>query len=63
MAIDNAFDLLSTIEIAAWGPTLNKHHCAVLAALGVNGILGACFATGLFRESNPHIPNGQYLNE
>ena len=43
--------------------TLNKHHCAVLAALGVNGILGACFATGLFRESNLHIPNDQYLNE
>ena len=56
MAIDGAFDLLSTIEIAAWGPTLNKHHCAVLAALGVNGILGARFATGLCRESNLTSP-------
>ena len=63
MAIDNAFDLLSTIEIAAWGPTLNKHHCAVLAALGVNGILGARFATGLFDQSNLHILHDQYLNE
>jgi hypothetical protein len=63
LAIDDAFVLLSTIEIAAWGPTLNKHHGAVLATLGVNGILGACFATGLLRESNLHIPNDQYLNE
>jgi hypothetical protein len=45
------------------GPTLNKHHCAVPAALGVNGILGARFATGLFRESNLRIPDDQYLNE
>lgn len=48
---------------ALWGPTLNKHHSAVLAALGVNGILGAHFATGLFRESSLHIPDDQYLNQ
>ncbi len=59
LAIDDASDVLSKIEIAAWGPTLNKHHCAVLAAPGVNGILGARFATGLFRESNRHIPDDQ----
>jgi hypothetical protein len=41
LAIDDASCVLSKIEIAAWGPTLNKHHCAVLAAPGVNGILGA----------------------
>jgi hypothetical protein len=35
----------------------------VLAALGVNGVLGARFATGLFREPNLHIPDEQYLNE
>jgi len=35
----------------------------VLAALGVNGILGARFATGLFHQSNLHIPHDQYLNE
>jgi hypothetical protein len=34
-----------------------------LAALGVNGILGARFATGLFREPALHIPDDQYLNE
>jgi hypothetical protein len=36
---------------AVWEPTLTKQHCAVLAALGGNGILGARFATGLFCES------------
>jgi hypothetical protein len=39
LAIDDASYVLSKIEIAAWGPTLNKHHCAVLAAPGVNSIL------------------------
>jgi hypothetical protein len=63
LAIDDASYVLSKIEIAAWGPTLNQQHCAVLAALGVNGILGARFATALFRESNPHISDDQYLNE
>jgi len=63
LAIDDASYVLSKIEIATWGPTLNKHHCAVLAAPGVNGILAARIATGLFRESNLHIPNDQYLNE
>jgi hypothetical protein len=41
LAIDDASYVSSKIEIAAWGPTLNKHHGAVLAAPGVNGILGA----------------------
>jgi hypothetical protein len=63
LAIGDAAYVFSKIEIAAWGPTLNKHHCAVLAAPGVNGILGACFATGLFRESNLHISDDRYLNE
>jgi AcrR family transcriptional regulator len=49
--------------IAAWGPTLTKQHRAVLAALGVNGILGARFATGLFRKPHLDIPDDQYLNE
>ena len=30
---------------------------------GVSGILGARFATGLFRESNLRIRGDQYLNE
>jgi hypothetical protein len=58
-AIDDASYVLSKIEIAAWGLTPNKHRCAVLAALGINGILGARFATGLFRESSLHIPDDQ----
>jgi hypothetical protein len=49
--------------IAAWAPTLKKQHRAVLAALGVNCLLGARFATGLFRESSPRIPDDRYLNE
>ena len=56
MAIDDASYVISKIEIAEWGPTLNQHHCAVLAPLGVNGILGARFATGLCRESNLTSP-------
>ena len=47
LAIDDASYVLSKIEIAAWGPTLNKHHCAVLAAPGVNGILAARIETPL----------------
>jgi hypothetical protein len=35
----------------------------VLAALRVNGILGARFATGLVGEPDLNIPDGQYLNE
>ena len=35
----------------------------MLAALGVNGILGERLATGLFRVSNLHIPDDQYRNE
>jgi hypothetical protein len=49
--------------IAGWGPTLKKKHCAALAALGVDGILGARFATGLFREPNLQVPHDQYLSE
>jgi hypothetical protein len=35
LAIDDASYVLSKIEIVAWASTLNKHHCAVLAALRV----------------------------
>jgi hypothetical protein len=35
----------------------------VLAALGVNGLLGARFATGLFRAPSRQVPDNQYLNE
>jgi AcrR family transcriptional regulator len=49
--------------ITAWEPALPKQDCTVLAALGVNGLLGARFATGLFRQTQPHIPDDRYLKE
>ena len=49
--------------IAAWAPTLATQDHAVLAALGVNGILGARFATSLFHQSEARIPDDRYLSE
>lgn len=49
--------------IATWAPTLPPQDRAVLAALGVNGILGARVATSLFHQSEPRIPDDQYLTE
>jgi AcrR family transcriptional regulator len=49
--------------ITAWKPALAKQDRAVLAALGVNGLLGARFATGLFRETQSRIPDDRYLSE
>lgn len=49
--------------IAAWAPTLATHDRAVLAALGVNGILGARFATRLFHQSEARVPDDRYLSE
>ncbi|MCV7220918.1 TetR/AcrR family transcriptional regulator [Mycolicibacterium elephantis] len=49
--------------IVGWAPTLAEHDRNVLAALGVNGILGARFATSLFRRSETHIPDDRYLAE
>jgi AcrR family transcriptional regulator len=49
--------------ISAWGPALTKQDCAVLAALGVNGILGARFATSLFHQPDARIPDDRYLTE
>lgn len=49
--------------ISAWGPALTKPDCAVLAALGVNGILGARFATSLFHQPETRIPDDRYLTE
>ncbi|HJT94596.1 MAG TPA: TetR/AcrR family transcriptional regulator, partial [Mycobacterium sp.] len=49
--------------IAAWAPTLTRQDCAVLAALGVNGILGARFATSLFHQREARIPDDRYLTE
>jgi AcrR family transcriptional regulator len=49
--------------ITAWAPTLTSDQCQVLAALGLNSILGARFATSLFHESEPRIPDDRYLAE
>jgi AcrR family transcriptional regulator len=49
--------------ITAWAPTLSKGDGAVLAALGVNGILGARFATSLFHQATPRIADDRYLVE
>ncbi len=49
--------------ITAWAPTMPKEDCTVLAALGVNGILGARFATTLFSQSEPRVPDDRYLAE
>jgi hypothetical protein len=35
----------------------------VLAALGVNGILGARFATSLFHQPHARVPDDHYLAE
>ncbi len=39
--------------IATWAPTLTRPQCAVLAALGLNSILGARMSTRLFHQSTP----------
>jgi AcrR family transcriptional regulator len=49
--------------ISAWGPNLDKQDSAVLAALGVNGILGARFATSLFHQPEARVPDDRYLTE
>lgn len=49
--------------IAAWAPALDPEGRAVLAALGVNGILGARFSTSLFHQSEARIPDDRYLTE
>lgn len=49
--------------IATWAPALAKDDRAVLAALGVNGILGARFATSLFHQPNARVPDDRYLIE
>jgi AcrR family transcriptional regulator len=49
--------------IGAWAPTLAPQDRAVLAALGVNGILGARFATSLFHQPRARIPDDRYLAE
>jgi AcrR family transcriptional regulator len=49
--------------VGTWAPTLIPQNRAVLAALGVNGILGARFATSLFRQTRARIPDDRYITE
>lgn len=49
--------------IAAWAPTMPSQDRRVLATLGVNAILGARFATSLFRESPGQLADEKYLSE
>jgi AcrR family transcriptional regulator len=49
--------------ISTWKPQLPQQDCTVLAALGVNGILGTRFTTGLLHRAGTHIPDDRYLVE
>lgn len=49
--------------ITVWAPRLAEQDCAVLAAVGVNGILGTRFATSLFHQSEARITDDRYLSE
>ena len=49
--------------ITAWAPAMTQEQSTDLAALAVNGILGARFGTGLFHQSAARIPDDRYLAE
>lgn len=49
--------------ITAWAPATTEEHAKVLAAIGVNGILGVRFATTLFHQSQTKVADDQYLAE
>lgn len=49
--------------IGTWAPTLVEHDRVVLAALGVNGILGARVPTSLLRQPGGRVPDDRYLAE
>ena len=49
--------------ISAWNDEFTEQEAAVLAALGVNGILGARFASGLVHRGEARIPDDRYLAE
>ena len=49
--------------IESWSPELSDAERNVLAALGVNSLLGARFATNLFRRKDGRIPDADYLAE
>jgi AcrR family transcriptional regulator len=49
--------------ISAWAPNLTPQQRTILAALGINSILGARLSTSLFQRSQSHVPDVQYLDE
>ena len=49
--------------IAAWAPAMAAEDRTVLSALGINGILGARFASRLFHQPEARIPDDRYLTE
>ncbi len=49
--------------ISAWAPDLSARQVAVLTSLGINSVLGARFATSLFRQSEARVSDEEYLAE
>jgi hypothetical protein len=49
--------------ITTWAPALAKDDRAVLAALGVNGILATRFTTSLFHQPDARVADDRYLTE
>lgn len=49
--------------ITTWAPALPQNDRAVLAALGVNGILAKRFTSSLFHQSDARVPDDRYLTE
>jgi AcrR family transcriptional regulator len=49
--------------VGTWAPTLTPQNRSVLAALGVNSILGARFATSVFRQTRGRVPDDRYITE
>ena len=49
--------------ITAWAPNVTRQQRAVLAALGVNSLLGVRFATNLFPQTDTKPSDDDYLAE
>ena len=49
--------------IKVWSRDESERTCGVLAALGVNSLLGARYATSLFHQPDARLPDDEYLDE
>lgn len=49
--------------IESWSPELPRNERDILGALGVNSLLGARFATNLFRRNDRTVADADYLAE